>query len=157
MATSIFAITRLVDRGDQRRENIAELREGMPDGMPGMGQQRNGQGNGQGNRRLRGDSLLPGLGMLGTLGQVQHGEFTATGTDGKPVVLLVQRGAVTSASSTSVAVRSTDGFAQTYAINTSTRVSGGSAANLVAGDEVVVVARKEGRVALQVVQVRGAR
>ncbi|HEY7717418.1 MAG TPA: hypothetical protein VH915_01570, partial [Pedococcus sp.] len=83
MATSIFAIARIADRGDQRRENVAELREGMRDGMPGMGQRGNGKGNGQGNGqgnggRLRGDGVLPGLGMLGTLGQVQHGEFTAT-------------------------------------------------------------------------------
>ena len=154
MATSIFAIARFADRGEPGRENIAQLREGMRDGMPGLRERGNGQGNGG---RLRGDGVLPGLGMLGTMGRVQHGEFTATGTDGNPVVLLVQRGTVTSASATSVAVRSADGFAQTYAVNSSTRLSGGSAASLVAGDEVVVLARKEGRVALQIVQVRGAR
>jgi hypothetical protein len=154
MATSIFAIARFADRGEPGRENIAQLREGMRDGMPGLRQRGNGQGNGG---KLRGDGVFPGLGMLGTMGRVQHGEFTATGTDGSPVVLLVQRGTVTSASATSVAVRSADGFAQTYAVNSSTRLSGGSAASLVAGDEVVVVARKEGRVALQIVQVRGAR
>ena len=109
---------------------------------PGMGP-RSGTGQGDGG-------MMRGNGLLGRLGGVQHGEFTVTGSDGKAVVMTVQRGAVTAASATSVSVRSTDGFSQTYAVNTATRVSGGSAAQLGKDDQVVVLARKADRVAVQI-------
>jgi hypothetical protein len=154
LAVGIFAAARIGDRLEERRGNVANV----PDGWPGMGQRGGGDdrpGNGDGNGMMRGsgprdDGLLPGGGVLRGLGGVQHGEFTVTGTDGKPVVLTVQRGAVTAASATSVGVRSSDGFAQTYTVNSATRVAGGSAAQLAAGDEVVVVARKDSRLALQI-------
>jgi hypothetical protein len=88
-----------------------------------------------------------GPGLRG-LGDVQHGEFTMTGSDGRPVVMLVQRGEVTRASATSVTVRSTDGFTATYAVNNDTRLTVNSAADLRAGDPVAVLARKEGAVAV---------
>jgi hypothetical protein len=98
----------------------------------------------------RGDGMMRGYGLLQRLGGLEHGEFTVTGADGTALVLTVQRGAVTSASATSVAVKSDDGFAQTYALTSTTRVARGSAADLKAGAEVVVLARKQGRVAVQV-------
>ena len=94
---------------------------------------------------------MMGDGMLPRLGAVSHGEFTITGADGKPVVMTIQRGAVTSASATSVAVRSEDNFAKTYVVNDQTRVlPSGSAANLAKGSQVVVLARKDGSVAVQI-------
>lgn len=82
--------------------------------------------------------LAPGL-----LSDLLHGEFTTTGGDGSRVVMTVQVGQVTAASATSVAVRSSDGFSGSYRVEAQTRVPGGGAARLRAGDEVVVVARKE--------------
>ena len=76
----------------------------------------------------RGPGMGQGAGQLGRLGGVEHGEFTVTGADGKAVVMTLQRGEVTSASATSVAVRSDDGFAQTYVVNDQTRVGRGAAA-----------------------------
>ncbi len=89
--------------------------------------------------------MVPGLRGLGA---VQHGEFTMTGSDGRPVIMLVQRGEVTRASATSVTVRSTDNFSATYAVNNETRLPVDSAADLRAGDRVVVLARKQGSVAV---------
>ncbi|WP_143056292.1 hypothetical protein [Pedococcus cremeus] len=118
---------------------------------PGMGPRSgpgNGNGNGQGNGL--GGGMTRGNGMLGQLGGVQHGELTVTGSDGKAVVMTVQRGTVTAASATSVSVRSDDGYAQTYAVNASTRVRGISATQPQRDDQVVVLARKADKVATQI-------
>lgn len=118
---------------------------------PGMGPHsglRNGNGNGQSNGL--GGGMMRGNGMLGQLGGVQHGELTVTGSDGKAVVMTVQRGTVTAASATSVSVRSDDGYAQTYAVNASTRVRGISATQPQKDDQVVVLARKADKVATQI-------
>lgn len=149
LAVGVFAAARIGDRFEERRGNVANVPDGWPDMRPrGDADDTPRRGNGNGMMRGSGprDFLLPG----GGLGAVQHGEFTATGTDGKPVVLTIQRGAVTAASATSVGVRSADGFAQTYTVNTATRVGGGSAEQLAAGDQIIVVARKDGRLALQI-------
>ena len=141
LAVGIFAIARAGDRWGDRRESVSQLRDG--------------RGMGPGSRfdddlGDRGPGMGPGAGQLGRVGGVEHGEFTVTGTDGKAVVMTLQRGEVTSASATSVAVRSSDGFAQTYVVNDQTRVGRGAAAGLNAGDDVVVLARKEGKVAVQI-------
>jgi hypothetical protein len=147
MALGLFAIARVADLGDDRRERVA-LRG---DGEFGEQGRRTGPRMGQGGGdALRDGGGMGGSGLLGRLGGVQHGELTVTGGDGKTVVMIVQRGAVTAASATSLSVRSADGFAQTYAVNAATRVSGGSAAELANGDQVLVLARKDGRVAVQV-------
>jgi hypothetical protein len=121
--------------------------QGQEDGR-GNGQGK-GQGNGQGNGQ-GGGGMMGGNGLLGRLGGVQHGELTVTGSDGKAVVMTVQRGTVTASSATSVSVRSDDGFAQTYAVNATTRVGGASAAQPQKGDRVVVLARKADKVATQI-------
>lgn len=114
---------------------------------PGMGLRNgNGQGNGLGN----GGGMMRGNGVLGQLGRVQHGEVTVTGSDGKPVVMTVQRGTVTAAGATSVSVRSDDGYAQTYAVNSSTRVRGTTGTQPQKDDQVVVLARKADKVATQI-------
>ena len=143
MAVGIFSIARIGDRWDDRREGVSQLRDGRGMGPGGRFDSDDDLGD-------RGRGMGPGGGQLGRLGGVEHGEFTVTGTDGKPVVMTLQRGVVTAASATSVAVRSTDGFAQTYAVNAQTRVARGTAADVRAGDEVVVLARKEGKVAVQI-------
>jgi hypothetical protein len=151
LAFGIFAVARVGDRMDDRRQAVSDLRSDRWDlGDPGerMGPGDRGNGMGQGGRGS--DGLPGGNGLLRRLGGVEHGEFTVTGADGKAVVMTVQRGAVTAASATSLAVRSDDGFAQTYVVNAATRVLRGAAADLAAGDDVVVVARKEGKVAVQV-------
>ena len=105
----------------------------MGGGMPGL----RGYGGG--------DDGVPGLG----LGGVQHGEFTATGSDGKTRTLTFQRGEVSAASSTSVTVRSTDGFTATYKIDGSTRLNARGTA-LANGQTVVVLADKDTKTALRV-------
>ncbi|HEX5524972.1 MAG TPA: hypothetical protein VFX53_16135 [Pedococcus sp.] len=158
LAGGVFAIARVGDRFVERRENVGRLQDGQqgmrgpmgrPDGddAPGRG---NGNGLGRGNGNGNGNGMM-GDGVLPRLGAVSHGEFTITGADGKPVVMTLQRGAVTSASATSVAVRSDDNFAKTYVVNDQTRVlPGGSAAALAKGSQVVVLARKDGGVAVQI-------
>ena len=116
---------------------------------PGMGPRSDlGHGNGQGNGL--GGGMMGGNGVLGRLGRVQHGELTVTGSDGKPVVMTVQRGTVTAASTTSVSVRSDDGYTQTYAVNSSTRVRGAASTQPQKDDQVVVLARKADKVATQI-------
>jgi hypothetical protein len=154
----VFAIARVGDRFVERRENVGQLQDGRQ-GMPGpMGRQDgddapgngNGNGNGKGLGRGNGNGMM-GDGILPRLGAVSHGELTITGADGKPMVMTIQRGVVTSASATSVAVRSEDSFAKTYVVNDQTRVlPSGSAANLAKGSQVVVLARKDGSVAVQI-------
>jgi len=152
----VFAIARLGDRFVERRQNVGQLQDGRQ-GMRGpMGRpdadDAPGRGNGNGNGLGRGNGNgMMGDGVLPRLGAVSHGEFTITGADGKPVVMTIQRGAVTSASATSVAVRSEDNFAKTYVVNDQTRVlPSGSAADLAKGSQVVVLARKDGSVAVQI-------
>lgn len=160
LAAGVFALVRVGDRFVERRENVGQLQDGQqgmrgpmgrPDGddAPGQGQG-NGNGNGLGRGNGNGNGMM-GDGMLPRLGAVSHGEFTITGADGKPVVMTIQRGAVTSASATSVAVKSEDNFAKTYVVNDQTRVlPSGSAADLAKGSQVVVLARKDGSVAVQI-------
>jgi hypothetical protein len=88
---------------------------------------------------LRGNGLGQAIPGLGALGSVQHGEFTVAGANGQATVMTLQRGTVTAASTSSVTVRSTDGFSATYAVDSSTRVP---AAKLANGDTVLVVATK---------------
>jgi hypothetical protein len=148
LGVGVYGLAQAADAWDDRRERVAQRGEGGRFGDEGFGQRGRRMGPGMGQRD--GDELMGGGGLLGRLGSVQHGEVTVTGSDGKPVTLTVQRGVVTAASATSVSVRSDDGFSQTYAVNTATRVTGGTAASLEKDDGVMVLARKADRVALQV-------
>ena len=156
LAAGVFAIARLGDRFVERRQNVGQLQDGRQ-GMRGpMGRpdadDAPGRGNGNGNGLGRGNGNgMMGDGVLPRLGAVSHGEFTITGADGKPVVVTIQRGSVTSASATSVVVRSEDNFAKRYVVNGQTRIlPSGSAADLAKGSQVVVLARKDGSVAVQI-------
>lgn len=103
-------------------------------GMPGL------RGNG-------GDNEAPGLGL--GLGRIQHGDFTVTDITGKARTLTFQRGEVTAASSTSVTVRSSDGFTATYKIDSATRLRA-QGSPLATGQTVVVLADKDTTAALRV-------
>lgn len=123
---------------DQRSApGVPRDRMGPMGGMPGW------RGDG------RGDDGLPGLGL--GQGQVQHGEFTATGADGQTRTLTLQRGSVTAASSSSVTVRSADGFTATYKIDDSTRLNARGSA-LATGQTAVVLADKDTKTALRVLR-----
>ncbi|MEV6606127.1 hypothetical protein [Kutzneria sp. NPDC051319] len=78
------------------------------------------------------------------LGHVAHGEVTLNGKDHR--VVDVQRGEVQSVSSTSIAVKSDDGFTATYTVNNDTKVRKGGKQSAIGdvhtGDKVGVVATK---------------
>lgn len=84
-----------------------------------------------------------GHGKRGERGE--HGEFTGAGKAHRTVDY--QRGAVTAVAGGSITVRSADGFTQTYTVGPTTKVrrdrQASTAAAVVAGDRVFVVASKE--------------
>jgi hypothetical protein len=116
----------------------------------------NGQGQGQGPRGFGGRNGrdLPGLpggraqglrGLENLLGGTAlHGGVT-TNAGGSVQALVFQRGEVTAVSSTSVTLKSSDGFTGTYGLNATTR-SGG--ASLVQGGQAFVLARASDKVAI---------
>jgi hypothetical protein len=155
LAVGAFGVSRAVGLWGDHGQRVSERGFGpgsrLDDGDrmgPGTGP-RSGPGNGIGQGNGLGGGMMRD-GALGRLGRVQHGEVTVTGSDGKAVVMTVQRGTVTAASTTSVSVRSDDGYAQTYAVNSSTRVRGSSATQPQKDDQVVVLARKADKVATQI-------
>jgi hypothetical protein len=134
--------------GQQRKLDRLPMAPNAPRG-PG---QRNGPGDGMGGGM--GGGMGNGMGplMRGALGlgNVQHGEFT-TEVDGRTTAMTLQRGEVTKASSTSLTVKSTDGFTATYVIGDDTR---GKVDNVEVGDSVLVVAQKAGAKAVLVAATR---
>ena len=78
------------------------------------------------------------------LGRVSHGELTLGGKDHR--VVDVQRGQVQSVSSTSVSVRSDDGFTASYTVDSKTKIRKDGKASAIGdvhnGDTVVIVATK---------------
>ena len=156
LAVGVFGVSRAVGLWGHHGQQVSERGFGpgnrLDDGNrmgPGMGP-RSGLGNGNGQGNGLGGGMMRGDGVLGQLGRVQHGEVTVTGSDGKAVVMTVQRGTVTAASATSLSVRSDDGYAQSYAVNSSTRVRGAAATQPQKDDQVVVLARKADKVATQI-------
>lgn len=80
---------------------------------------------------------------IGALDSALHGEFViADGT-----TQLLQTGKVTQVSDTSIDVTSSDGYAHSYTINSSTR----KVTDIKTGDEVTVIARKNDNAALTIV------
>ena len=106
---------------------------GVADGM--RGDKHDGKPGGK-DGEMRG-------GMRGAL----HGELTMPQADGTGTeVILVQRGTVTAVSSTSLSVKSTDGFTSTYTVSSTTRVraAGGDTISAVkVGAEVHVVSTRD--------------
>jgi hypothetical protein len=115
-----------------------------------------GNGNAPGPRALGGRNgrNLPGQpggrvqGLRGLenllVGTALHGNVT-TNARGSVEALMFQRGEVTAVSSTSVTLKSSDGFMGTYGINGGSRSSG---ASLVQGGQAFVLARASDKVAI---------
>lgn len=142
-------VERMVDRrdgalppGQQKKLDRAPRSKQAQPRVPGPGAR--GRGNG---------GLGPLLRGANGLGSVQHGEFTVDGLDGKPTAMTLQRGSVSAATSSKVTVKSDDGFTASYAVDSSTR---GRTSGLKAGDEVLVVATKDGAKAVLITAARGA-
>jgi hypothetical protein len=128
--------------GQASKDKNDKDKDKSTNGNPGNGQGK-GQGNGQGNGDL---NSIPGR-----LGGTLHGEVTRPTATGGTETLLVQSGSVTASSATEVTVKSSDGFAETYAVSDTTTVRGpAKAAGLAVGTEVTVVATKDGTRALLV-------
>jgi hypothetical protein len=91
----------------------------------------------QGKQEQRGGGLIK---------RALHGEVTTAGK--KHLVVLFQRGAVESVSGSSITVKSTDGFSQSYALAATTKVRSHQApaklSDIEAADRVRVVATKTG-------------
>jgi hypothetical protein len=75
---------------------------------------------------------------------ISHAEVVLVKEDGGSTTMLVQKGAVTSVNGSSVAVRSADGYTETYAVNADTTVNGDEKIGTVAKDEQVLVIAPEG-------------
>jgi hypothetical protein len=86
----------------------------------------------------------PGLGLLGG-GQVVHGQVKVR-TPGGYKVVSVQAGQVTAVSTSSITVRSSDGFTQTYAVASTTIVNAqrDGIGSVKTGHQVEVIATQSG-------------
>ena len=75
-----------------------------------------------------------------------HGEWVVKGKDGKPVTLETIRGTVTAVGSSSLTVKAEDGFTETFATNSDTKVRGGadSLGDVKVGAKGAVVGVKSG-------------
>jgi hypothetical protein len=82
-------------------------------------------------------------------GQALHGQLTVPKAGGGYQTLDVQRGTVTAVSSTSLTVKSSDGYTASYAVNSSTIVDAESAGigSVKSGDTVFVAATVSGSTA----------
>jgi len=91
---------------------------------------------------------IGGLGMAG-LGGVVHGQVTVPKSGGGFQTVDVQRGTVTAVSSSSITVKSADGYSQTYAVSGSTEVNAQAAGigTVKVGHTVGVMATVSGKTA----------
>ena len=91
---------------------------------------------------------IGGMGMAGH-GGVVHGQFTVPKSGGGYQVIDVQRGTVTAVSSSSITVKSADGYSQTYAVSSSTEVNAQAAGigTVKVGHTVGVMATASGKTA----------
>jgi hypothetical protein len=80
-----------------------------------------------GPRQRHGRGSRFGFGGLGVGGNVEHGQVVIRKSNGTDETIDIQRGTVTAVSSTSITVKSTDGYTATYAVSSSTIVDAESA------------------------------
>jgi hypothetical protein len=101
------------------------------------------EGMGRRLHRHLGGPLGAGIGGPGLLGAL-HGELVVPKQGGGYQTVLVQRGTVTAVSSTSITVKSQDGFATTYAVTSATVVNAGrdGISSVKKNDSVAVLARR---------------
>jgi len=91
------------------------------------------------------------------IGRGMHGEWVVKGKDGKPVTLETIRGTVTAVGSSRLTVKAEDGFTETFATNSDTKVRGGANAlgNVKVGARGAVVGVKSGNtITARVVRLR---
>ena len=93
--------------------------------------------------------MMPGfagpLGLAGPFGAI-HGQYVAPKSGGGYQTIAFQNGKVTAVSSTSITLRSVDGYTHTYVVNSSTTVNAqrGGISSIKTGNEVVVRATVSG-------------
>jgi hypothetical protein len=118
---------------------------GSPSASPGTETPQNGGADGL---RHKGFGLRGGPGMLGgiegPMGAL-HGEFVVPKQGGGYQTLVVQQGKVASVSSSTLTVRSDDGFSATYAVPADTLVNAArdGIGSIKKGDEVSVLAQQK--------------
>jgi len=134
----------LGDREPSRSSGQYGPGNGMRGGN-GLGPRANGGKNGRNLPGMPG-GRVQGLAGLGNLlgGTALHGAVTAN-VGGSVQALVFQRGQVTALSDTSITLKSSDGFAGTYALNATTKPRG---AALVNGGQGFVLARASDKVAI---------
>jgi hypothetical protein len=90
-------------------------------------------GSSNGNQEAPDHDRGPGDGLFGAL----HGEFVVQKDGGGYQTLATQSGSVTAVSSTSITVKSADGYTRTYVVNSDTKVNrGGKIADIKTGATV---------------------
>jgi len=98
---------------------------------------------------FRPGSMMPGfagpLGLAGLFGAI-HGQYVAPKSGGGYQTIACQNGKVTAVSSTSITLRSADGYTHTYVVNSSTTVNAqrGGISSIKTGNEVLVRATVSG-------------
>jgi hypothetical protein len=122
---------------------------GSPSASPNSGTHENGApapGRRDGGRGFRGGPGLggPGLGIGGSMGAL-HGEFVVPKQGGGYQTLVVQRGKVSSVSSSTITVKSDDGFSATYDVPATTPVNAArdGIGSIKKGDDVTLVAQQK--------------
>lgn len=81
----------------------------------------------------------------GLFGEALHGEFVTAKDGGGYETVATQKGEVTAVSSTSITVKSTDGYTRTYTINSDTKVNrDGKIADIKTGETVRIRATVSG-------------
>lgn len=105
-------------------------------GLGGMG----------GYGRFAGGGMAGGNSGFGVLGRALHGDFVISSGSGSYTTERLQKGKVTSSSSTSITVASDDGFTGTYVINSSTTLTENdqTVTSVPTGDTVTVIATLSG-------------
>jgi len=118
--------------------NSAEAKTPSPSASPGVAAPVGRPGPWAGPWGGRG----PGPGGLFDVGGALHGEVVVAKDGGGTETVLIQRGDVVEVSSSSITVKSADGFTRQYAVNGDTKVNGGRDAigSVAVGDTVVVCA-----------------
>lgn len=148
---AVFVAREVRDDGDDRAGGpwAGESRE-----MPGPQGMNPGRGPGQlpPGQEKKGAGDLPGLGMMGNGGPL-HGEAVVPGDGTATRTVVFQRGEVTAVTADKLTVKSTDGYSATYTIGADTRQRlQDKVSTLAVGDEVTVIAAKEGNETLRILR-----
>ena len=136
-----YAVANAVDSS-----NNSTSQNGGPGGGNFAGGPGGNNGNGMpGNGQFPGGGRGAGAGLTGAL----HGDFVASDGNGGYTTKRLATGTVSAVSSTSITVKSADGYTTTYAIGSSTTVNNGNSdvSSVKSGDTVTVVGTVSGSTA----------